>query len=206
MMMRQSTTSTTPSPSNHVIIADQTGSGKTYAYLLPLLQRLRQQQSKQKQLSSSPRPTSSTATSPRLLILAPTSELADQIAGVVETSFRNVFQTTVLTGGGGKNTNIRDQIRLLERAKYNDIDVLVTTPGRMATILRTRQCATKIINLSRLQAVVFDEVDILLLDPTFGPQLETIGAAVNDHRRHGEEYGIRIKYYHGNNNGHHCNE
>jgi ATP-dependent RNA helicase DDX18/HAS1 len=194
MMMLRSTTKTTSSTTTtktnhhpHIIIADQTGSGKTYAYLLPLLQRLRQQKSKQKQSLSPPSTRTTSTASPRLLILAPTSELADQIAGVIETSFHRLFSTTVLTGGGGKYTNIRDQIRLLERARYNDIDVLVTTPGRMATILRTRQCNTKIINLSRLQAVVFDEVDILLLDPTFGPQLETIGAAVNDHRRRPEE-------------------
>jgi ATP-dependent RNA helicase DDX18/HAS1 len=167
-------------PPNHCVIADQTGSGKTYAYLLPLLQRLRRQQSQE---TSSSVDSTSTAVAPRLLILAPTSELADQIYNVIDTHFHRLVATTVLTGSGGQATNIRDQVRLLRSARRHDMDVLVTTPGRIATILRTRHCSDLILSLHRITAVVFDEVDILLLDPTFAPQLETIGAAVRNNKR-----------------------
>jgi ATP-dependent RNA helicase DDX18/HAS1 len=54
------------------------------------------------------------------------------------------------------------------------VDILISTPGRVATILRTKSTT---LNLSNLQAIVLDEVDVLLIDDTFGPQLRTIGAA-----------------------------
>ena len=53
-------------------------------------------------------------------------------------------------------------------------DVLISTPGRIATILRTKNSG---LDLTSLQAMVLDEVDILLIDETFGPQLRTVGAA-----------------------------
>jgi len=174
-----------------VLIADQTGSGKTLAYLIPLLQRLitsAAATSKQQQQSSS-----STAAQPRLLILAPTAELADQICAVCQkiqafpdddsnniNNKQHLFSTVVLTSSGKFATNIRDQIRMLQQKKRRGVDVLISTPGRIATILRTRKAAAEILDLSRLQAVVLDEVDVLLLDETFGPQLQTVGEATNN--------------------------
>ena len=142
------------------IIADQTGSGKTLAYLIPLLQRsLRDGPTKRKG-------------APRILVLAPTAELADQTAQVCNRLSKEVpFRNWVVTASGNYQTNIHDQIRQLQRQQ---IDVLISTPGRMATILRTRNSG---IDLSELQALVLDEVDVLMLDETFGPQLRTIGAA-----------------------------
>lgn len=147
----------------HSIIADQTGSGKTYAYSFPLLQRI-------------DRKLRSNIASPQILILAPTSELADQIHTVIS---RLDYASTVLTASGGFATNIRDQIRLLQSNPR--MEVLVSTPGRIATILRTRQCESRILSLKHCRAVVFDEVDILLLDSSFAPQLETIGNAVAEY-------------------------
>lgn len=150
----------------HAIIADQTGSGKTLSYLLPLLHRLQQ---------SASLPSTSAAVHPRLLILAPTAELADQIYQVCWKLLPNKHACGVLTATGNYQTAIRDQIRYLQSQRR--LDVLVSTPGRIATILRTRQCATKTLNLSHLHAVVWDEVDFLLREKTFGPQLATVGAA-----------------------------
>lgn len=164
----------------HAVIADQTGSGKTLAYLIPLLQRVILT------ARSGGTSTAATAATPRLLILAPTAELADQIRVVCQklAADRNndddeddklLFSTVVLTASGKYATNIRDQIRLLQQRK--SVDVLISTPGRIATILRTKHAAKRVLDLSQLQAVVLDEVDVLLLDETFGPQLQTIGEA-----------------------------
>ena len=57
----------------------------------------------------------------------------------------------------------------------NVMDVLITTPGRIATILRTKNSGN--LDLTNVQSIVLDEVDILLIDENFGPQLRTVGAA-----------------------------
>ena len=171
-----------------VIIADQTGSGKTLAYLIPLLHRLIT--TAKTSTATTAASTTTTAAQPRLLILAPTAELADQINAVCQKILNHdnnhnnnqgrpkLFSTVVLTSSGKYATNIRDQIRLLQQRNNKSLDVLITTPGRVATILRTRQAARDILDLqSRLQAIVLDEVDVLLLDETFGPQLRTVGEA-----------------------------
>lgn len=144
---------------SHTLVADQTGSGKTLAYLLPLLQRALKNPSK-------------TKGAPKVLILAPTAELADQLREVCEKIAKSVpFKTMVVTATGKMKTSIRDQIRMIQR---QPMDVMISTPGRISTILRTRNSG---LDLSQLQAIVLDEVDILLIDETFGPQLRTVGAA-----------------------------
>mmetsp|Transcript_27742 Transcript_27742/g.39005 ORF Transcript_27742/g.39005 Transcript_27742/m.39005 type:complete len:621 (-) Transcript_27742:103-1965(-) len=150
------------------IVADQTGSGKTLAYLIPLLQRAIMQIQKEGS-SNNKRPNGA----PRLLILSPTAELADQIRVVCDKLSDSVpFKTAVITATGSHNTNIRDQIRLLQR---QPVDVLISTPGRIATILRSKDSGG--LDLTSLQSIVLDEVDVLLIDETFGPQLRTVGVA-----------------------------
>jgi len=147
------------------IIAEQTGSGKTLAYLLPLLQRALSSSKQSKQPGA-----------PKVLVLAPTAELADQIRDVCQKISTSVpFSTMVVTANGKFETSIRDQIRRLQRTP---IDVLISTPGRISTILRTRNSGLDL--SSNLQAIVLDEVDILLIDETFGPQLRTVASAVSD--------------------------
>jgi ATP-dependent RNA helicase DDX18/HAS1 len=147
----------------HAIIADQTGSGKTLAYLMPLVQRALQSIARDKERRNG---------APRLLVLAPTAELADQIRAVCDKLSREVpFKTMVISASGTYSTSIRDQIRLLQR---QPVDVLISTPGRVATILRSRNSG---LDLASLQAIVLDEVDVLMIDETFGPQLRTVGVA-----------------------------
>ena len=147
------------------IVADQTGSGKTLAYLLPLIQRMRASNKAEK---GSPHMNGS----PKVLILTPTAELADQVREVCGKLSQSVpFRTFVTTATGKYSTSIREQIRTLQNQR---VDVLVSTPGRVATILRTKNSG---LDLTNLQAIVLDEVDILLIDDTFGPQLRTVGAA-----------------------------
>jgi Superfamily II DNA and RNA helicases len=148
------------------IVADQTGSGKTLAYLLPLVQRMvnfHQTAKSTKEYGS-----------PKVLVLAPTAELADQIKIVCDkimSSLAMQVSTRVITATGAHSTIIRDQIRMLGNTP---VDILISTPGRIATILRTKNTT---LNLLNLQAIVLDEVDVLMIDETFGPQLRTIGAA-----------------------------
>ena len=147
----------------HTIIADQTGSGKTLSYLLPLLQR---------SVACSENNGKSQNGSPKILVLAPTAELADQIRSVCSKLSRQVpFKTMVVTATGRYTTSIRDQIRMIQRQPF---DVLISTPGRISTILRTRNSG---LDLSQLQAIVLDEVDILFQDETFAAQLNTVGNA-----------------------------
>lgn len=147
------------------IVADQTGSGKTLAYLLPIIQRM---------MSSNQDGSDRSYGSPKILILAPTAELADQIKAVCDKTTAHLSKTLssrVITASGSYSTNIRDQIRMLSQTH---VDILISTPGRVATILRSKNSS---LNLSQLQSIVLDEVDVLLIDETFGPQLRTIGAA-----------------------------
>jgi len=145
----------------HTIVADQTGSGKTVAYLIPCLLRALQT------------PPIKINGAPKVLILAPTAELADQIRTVCSkiATTGPSFSTTVVTANGKGTTSIRDQIRMIQR---KHMDVLISTPGRVSTILRTRNSG---LDLSNVQSIVLDEVDILMIDETFGPQLRTVGAA-----------------------------
>lgn len=146
---------------SNAIIADQTGSGKTLAYLVPLLRRALAME-RPKNLDGAP----------RILVLAPTAELADQVRAVCDKLSAAVkFSTMVVTADGRYNTSIRDQIRRIQR---QSMDVLISTPGRLSTILRTRNSG---LDLSYLSAIVMDEVDVLLIDDTFGEQLRTVGAA-----------------------------
>ena len=150
------------------IVADQTGSGKTLSYLLPLVQRM------VKTAETATKKSKKEYGSPKVLILAPTAELADQIKLVcdkITSTLSAPVATRVITATGAHSTNIRDQIRMLGQTP---VDILISTPGRVATILRTK---TSTLDLSNLQAIVLDEVDVLLIDETFGPQLRTIGAA-----------------------------
>ena len=158
----------------NAIIADQTGSGKTLAYLIPLIQHALASKEEAYTVSSSKTAAKkSLVGAPRVIVLAPTAELADQTRAVCEKISLTVpFSTLVVTATGKYSTSIRDQIRLIQR---QPVDVLISTPGRLATILRSRNAGG--LDLSHLQSIVLDEVDVLLVDETFGPQLRTVGAA-----------------------------
>jgi len=171
----------------NAIVADQTGSGKTLAYLLPLLQKLHRMDELDE--SATQRKKKRTG-SPRILVLTPTAELADQIHSVCSALGKSLESTSwsfnpfVTTATGSHSTNIRDQIRLLQS---NPVDVLISTPGRLSTILRTKNAG---LDLGHVRSLVLDEVDFLLVDETFGPQLRTVGVAVNSgNDEDGEEGG-----------------
>ena len=111
----------------------QTGTGKTFAYLLPLLRQLTF--SKQKH--------------PRILIVVPTRELVLQIVAEIKklTPYMSVRYEGIYGG-----TNIKTQKQLV----YNGTDILVATPGRLVDLT-----LTGILRLKDIQKLVIDEVDQL---------------------------------------------
>ena len=173
------------------IVADQTGSGKTLSYLLPLLQKLHMLDTinEDGEKESTTQYKKKRTGTPRVVVLTPTAELADQIYSVCSSLSKNLsnmqitngeeqppwtFNPFVTTATGSHSTNIRDQIRLLQSTP---IDILISTPGRLSTILRTKNAG---LDLGLCTSLVLDEVDFLLVDETFGPQLRTVGVAVNN--------------------------
>jgi ATP-dependent RNA helicase RhlE len=116
----------------------QTGTGKTAAFALPILQRL------------AAHPAPATPKRPRALILAPTRELAAQIAQ----SFGNYGQFLKLSHiavfGG---VSITPQIRALQRG----VDILIATPGRLMDLERQRH-----LSLDKVEVFVLDEADRML--------------------------------------------
>ena len=116
----------------------QTGTGKTAAFALPILQRL------------AAHPTPTTPKRPRVLVLAPTRELAAQIqqSFTAYGKFLN-FSSAVVFGG----VNINPQIRLLQRG----VDILIATPGRLQDLERQ-----KCVSLDKVEIFVLDEADRML--------------------------------------------
>ena len=116
----------------------QTGTGKTAAFMLPSLDRL-----------ANPR-VHPIAKRVRMLVLAPTRELASQIAENARTYARNINLTTgVIFGGTAPMKSVREVAR--------GLDVLVATPGRLLDLVDQRA-----IDLSRLEILVLDEADQML--------------------------------------------
>lgn len=134
------------------VIADQSGSGKTLAYLIPLIQRLRQEELQGISKSFSK--------SPRTVILVPTAELASQVFSDCRSisKFGFPFRSMVATGGFRQKTQL-ENLQL-------DIDVLVATPGRLMSLIKDGA-----LQFANLRCAVLDEVDVLFKDEDFEPAL-----------------------------------
>ncbi len=132
----------------------QTGTGKTAAFVIPMIERL----------AEGPK------SAPRGLILAPTRELAFQIQTVI-TKFgraRGIFGTTVVGGD-----DMQAQIRGLRQRP----DILVATPGRLLDHMWQGT-----VSFAKLEIVVLDEAD-RMLDMGFAPQLNQIIEALPEVRQ-----------------------
>lgn len=112
----------------------QTGTGKTYAYLLPILKQWKFM----------------TTDTPRVVILVPTRELVVQIAAEVEKLTQYMSVRTLGVYGG---VNINTQ----KSAVYEGIDILVGTPGRVMDL-----ALDNVIRFDHLQKLVIDEFDEIL--------------------------------------------
>lgn len=116
----------------------QTGTGKTAAFSLPILNILAERQTKRH-----PR-------CPRTLILTPTRELAIQIHTNLQTYGKHLRQKyAVIFGGVGQGNQVRDLAQ--------GVDVLVATPGRLLDLIEQRY-----LNLERVEIFVLDEADRML--------------------------------------------
>ena len=113
----------------------QTGSGKTLAFSLPVVARL----------AANPKPRK--ARFPRALIMAPTRELATQIAKVIEPLAEAVDLRTAVVFGGVS------QLRQ-EKDLNAGVDILIACPGRLEDLLKQR-----VADLSRVEISVLDEAD-----------------------------------------------
>ncbi|MGZ3723553.1 MAG: DEAD/DEAH box helicase, partial [Bdellovibrionales bacterium] len=113
----------------------QTGTGKTAAFALPILNRLALQKRhmERKQV--------------RVLVLTPTRELAVQIHESFQTYGKYLrLKTATVFGGVSQNIQVR--------ALAGGLDILVATPGRLQDLINQRH-----VNLSQLEVFVLDEAD-----------------------------------------------
>ncbi|MEY4750619.1 MAG: hypothetical protein RIQ60_2833 [Pseudomonadota bacterium] len=132
--------------------AAQTGTGKTAAFSLPLLQKMLRHENG----SASP------ARHPvRALVLAPTRELADQVAANVRTYAKHSQLRVACVFGG---IDMAPQTAELKRG----VEVLIATPGRLLDHIQIKNC-----NLGQVEYVVLDEAD-RMLDIGFLPDLQRI--------------------------------
>jgi len=132
----------------------QTGTGKTFAYLLPLLNNLK----------------FSNDSNPRILILVPTRELVVQVVEQVEL-LTKYMSVRVMGVYGGSN------IKTQRVAVSVGMDVLVATPGRIYDLVLSRS-----IELKAVKKLVIDEVDVML-DLGFRFQITNIFELLPDKRQ-----------------------
>ena len=135
-----------------VMGAAQTGTGKTAAFSLPLLQRLLKHEN----------PSTSPARHPvRALVLLPTRELADQVAQQIKLYAKYTqLRSTVVFGG----MDMKPQTAELKKG----VEVLVATPGRLLDHIEAKNVV-----LNQVEYVVLDEAD-RMLDIGFLPDLQRI--------------------------------
>lgn len=133
-----------------VIACAQTGTGKTAAYVLPLLHKIVEGESKHDEITA--------------LIISPTRELAIQIDQQLEgfSYFAGVSSVAVYGGGTGAAFNIE------RKAIQDGADVIVATPGRLISHLNLGY-----VKLDNLKTLILDEAD-RMLDMGFMPDIQKI--------------------------------
>jgi ATP-dependent RNA helicase RhlE len=136
----------------------QTGTGKTAAFALPILNRL----------AAAPRPLERKTC--RVLVLSPTRELSAQILDSFRTYGRHLRVSSTLAIGG---VPMGKQVRAL----MGGVDVLVATPGRLLDLVRGNA-----LRLNRVEVLVLDEAD-RMLDMGFIHDIRTIIAKLPSERQ-----------------------
>jgi ATP-dependent RNA helicase RhlE len=122
-----------------IIASAQTGTGKTAAFILPLLQRL-----------SAGEKSHGSHRTPRALVLTPTRELAQQVQQAADAYGRFLTMRTVSIYGG---VSMEPQLKVLRRG----VDIVIATPGRLLDHMERRT-----IDLSKVEVLVLDEADRML--------------------------------------------
>jgi ATP-dependent RNA helicase RhlE len=137
-----------------VIGCAQTGTGKTAAFVIPIMERLARLPKGE----------------PQALILAPTRELAQQIVATIDTLGRRLGMSATLIVGG---SDMQAQVRGLRQRP----DILVATPGRLLDHMWNGT-----VNLLLMKILVLDEAD-RMLDMGFAPQINQILNALPEERQ-----------------------
>ena len=136
----------------HVMASAQTGTGKTAAFVLPILNELAKERNPGR--------------GPRVLIVSPTRELANQITDSIKTYARFLKINSVTVTGG---MSYKLQNRLLSKP----LDILIATPGRLLDLIQQGK-----IKLKDTQVMVLDEAD-RMLDMGFIPDIRKIYKATS---------------------------
>src|SRR3954465_9807405 len=158
---------------NDVIGIAQTGTGKTAAYVLPILMKLaesRQTVARHGELTANRRDPKHDAHRLRALVLAPTRELVVQIEENVRAYGKHLSLRVATVFGG---VSERPQIEALRAG----VDMVVATPGRLIDLMEQR-----VANLSGVEFVVLDEAD-RMLDMGFLPPIRRIMKALPTKRQ-----------------------
>lgn len=138
-----------------IIASAQTGTGKTAAYVLPSLQLLLTKKATNK---------------PRILILAPTRELAGQITKVINKYGKFIkVNITSLVGGAAYGKQLKELSR--------PVDIIIATPGRLMDHMKNN-----LLDLSQIEMLIVDEAD-RMLDMGFINDLKTITQATPKSRQ-----------------------
>ena len=140
-----------------LLVSSQTGSGKTAAFVLPGLQRLRT-------------PAGKPGKGPRMLVLAPTRELAMQVQKAIHGYCSGQKLLTALLVGGMPFGKQLDQVR-------KHVDIAVATPGRLKDHLDRGS-----MDLNRVELLVLDEAD-RMLDMGFQEEIDAILARTPKERQ-----------------------
>ncbi|MCK9802427.1 DEAD/DEAH box helicase, partial [Pseudomonas sp. MAFF 302030] len=126
-----------------LMVAAQTGTGKTGGFALPILERLFPNGHPDKSQRHGPR-------QPRVLVLTPTRELAAQVHDSFKLYARDLkFVSACIFGGVGMNPQVQAMAR--------GVDVLVACPGRLLDL-----CGQGSVDLSHVEILVLDEADRML--------------------------------------------
>lgn len=138
---------------NNLLASAETGSGKTAAFGLPIVECLQEPSDK-----------------PRALVLVPTRELALQVSSQFKLFSKNLkLKVVTLYGGAGMDQQLR--------SLRGNVDIIVATPGRLNDYIER-----KAVDLSYVEMLVLDEAD-RLLDLGFMPQVRRIISKVNKERQ-----------------------
>lgn len=148
----------------NVLCIAPTGSGKTYAYSLPMMPHILAQNSVSSDTSSIP--------SPIALVLVPTRELAIQVSTALK-PFRKVASIRSLAIYGGQDRELQVQ----HLTEFGFTQIIIATPGRLLDLVASNK-----ISLSKVSYLVLDEAD-RMLSLGFEKQLDLIAAQVMPDRQ-----------------------
>ncbi|XP_055547677.1 probable ATP-dependent RNA helicase DDX28 [Wyeomyia smithii] len=156
---------------DHVLLAAETGCGKTYTYLIPIMEQLLQRKLHERQREFN---------SPLVLILTPGRELAQQIGRVAESLVEGTgIKTRILLGGRTKQQMMNPH--------FEDIDILVSSFGALSKLI---SCG--IYKTDQVRWVVLDEADTLL-DDSFNSKLLHLMKRFPFHKNHLYDLGENIQ-------------